>query len=133
MSDVLVVLPSEIWGAIKLMVQQTGGRLSGVDVWGTGGGPSLQEFLNAGLSEMSYDEMGHIITAVKRVVLKTRCPNLRSPEHPCGMIPCRVCRRGEWAHKGATRITWKVIGIRPHKFNPETETKRRVGRKVNTK
>ena len=74
MSDVLILLPSEMWGAIKLMVQQTGGHLSGVAMWGTGGSQSLRAFLNAGLSEMAYDEKVHIVTGVQDVKYTSRCP-----------------------------------------------------------
>ena len=56
-----------------ILLRQNGGRLD-AKVWGDGRGPSLQQFLDENLSEMSYDEHVHIVTKVASVVLETRCP-----------------------------------------------------------
>lgn len=75
MSDILVVLSSEIWGALLELVHENHGLLSGMKVWGDGhAGETLKMFLDRNLSEMSYDENVHIVTGVKLVELDTRCP-----------------------------------------------------------
>ncbi len=109
MSDVLVVLSSEIWGSLQMMVKEQGGFLSGHGVWGNGKpGETLQQFLDKHLSEMTYDENCHILTEVTRVDTMARCPYPRSPtsHQKCGWIPCAVCGRYEGAHPN-------VLGIEP--------------------
>lgn len=66
MSDMIIIISSESLAEIK--------GLQKLPKWGDGRGPSLQEFLNEHLTEMVYDENVHIITAVKKVELETRCP-----------------------------------------------------------
>lgn len=70
MSDVLIVISSEMYGALREL-----GYFKHMPIWGTGKpGETLKDFLNKHLSEMAYDEFCHIITEVVEVKLKTRCP-----------------------------------------------------------
>lgn len=94
MSDILVVLPSEMWGALKQLAKESGGSIDGFPVWGDGRGPSLQEFLDKQLAGMVYDENVHIITRVSEVKTETRCPypHILPNHRKCGWTPCPRCK-----------------------------------------
>jgi hypothetical protein len=119
MSDVLVVLSSEIWGSLQSMVKARGGTLHGCGVWGDGhADETLQQFLDKHLSEMAYDENCHILTAVSGVDTMARCPYPRGTSNgkhrKCGWVECAVCGRYEGAHPN-------VVGIEPlppHEYVP---------------
>ncbi|MFQ5875274.1 MAG: hypothetical protein ACE5JL_15960 [Dehalococcoidia bacterium] len=79
MSDLLLVVSSEFFGALLGLVKDNGWtwKTSG-DRWGEWypgeEKESLQSFLDRTLENMVYDDHGHIVTAVTRVDLETRCP-----------------------------------------------------------
>jgi len=112
MSDILLVIPSEIWGAIQMLLKKNGGSSEGVKIWGDGHkGETLLEFLDKTLSEMAYDEKVHILTGVQDVRYTSRCPysNQSKGHKECGWLPCTRCGRGDWAHPD-------IPGIKPHEY-----------------
>jgi len=86
MGNVLLIMPSELWGSILEIIKSQIGILQDVSQWGEGQKPSLQEFLDTHLSEMAYDENVHIITKVNKVEYESRCPYYSSPgfHEKCG-------------------------------------------------
>lgn len=81
MSDLILVVPSTFYATYPKLLK----LFPRWGEWYVGETPdTLQKFLDTHLNNMIYDEEHHIITAVNKVELETRCPYLHGQheDHP---------------------------------------------------